>query len=141
MKDVRLCDYEVYEENNRLFLSVAYSYTDDEGNKCEQHIPKIALPFFSKQLPDVITERRRYCDRGAIEEILYFIKPFDHSGLECKPVMDYRVRNSDGEEHTFPCKLSVVSFIKECATKKMTISEIEKKLGYKVEIVSEEEKK
>lgn len=118
----------------RLYLRISYSYEDNLGNKKELVIPKIELPFRCDLLPHIVEE-----DVSTLwqNHPRYFIKTRE-SGLECEKVEEVTVAGENGEP--VKCKnTAFVEAIRERAVKKMTLSEIEEKLGYKVELISKKE--
>lgn len=138
-KNVTFKEYQVYKDKDeagvkRLYLKISYSYEDNLGNKKGLVIPKIELPFRSDLLPHIVGE-----DVSTLwqNHPRYFIKTRE-SGLECEEVEEVTVTGENGEP--VKCKnAAFVEAIRERAVKKMTLSEIEEKLGYKVELISEKE--
>lgn len=137
-KNVKLEWCLVYEDKDefgveRLYLRISYSYEDNFGNKKELVIPKIELPFRSDLLPHIVEDVSTPWQNHP----RYFIKTRE-SGLECEKVEEVIVAGENGEP--VKCKnTAFVEAIRERAVKKMTLSEIEEKLGYKVELISKKE--
>ena len=140
-KNVKLEWCRVYKDKGefgveRLYLRISYSYEDNLGNKKELVIPKIELPFRPDLLPHIVEE-----DVSTLwqNHPRYFIKTRE-SGLECEEVEEVTVAGENGELVKFKCKnTAFVEVIRERAVKKMTLSEIEEKLGYKVQLISKKE--
>lgn len=104
-------DAKIINENGRLYVDLTV-ISDDEHSIREINIPRIALPIFNTSHIGLVHDSYERC---------YTID----FGMGELPVME----NKDGVSYT-------VKIIKE-KRKEMTISEIEKKLGYKIKIVSE----
>ena len=138
-KNVTFKEYQVYKDKDevgvkRLYLKISYSYEDNFENKKELVIPKIELPFRSDLLPLIVEEEASTLWQNHRR---YFIKTRE-SGLECEKVEEVTVTGENGE--SVKCKnAAFVDVMQERAVKKMTLSEIEEKLGYKVELISEKE--
>lgn len=130
-KNVILKEHETFVENDRLFLKLIYEYEDDHG-VYELIIPKIDLNIFTNFLPAIEPDFWT----GPMDLKNYRIKLgfnfFDllRSDVEVK-------KNGD----TIICENAfyVTNTLKE-KHKEMTIADIEKKLGYKVKLVSEDSK-
>ena len=135
-KNVTFKEYQVYTDKDevgvkRLYLKISYSYEDNFGNKKGFVVPKIELPFRSDLLPIIVEEASTPWQNR------YFIKTRE-LGLECKKVEEITVTGENGE--SVKCEnVALVDVMQERAVKKMTLSEIEEKLGYKVELISEKE--
>lgn len=122
-KNVKLIDKHVYEENGLLYLSLTYEFENIEGNnegKYNLYIPKIALDIKTNDLPIInnysyhsINNERYICDFQAGNH-------------------NYILEPKDSKEEFYTYKI-------ETKEKKMTIEEIEKELGYKVQIVGKKE--
>ncbi len=111
----------LYAENGRYFLSVEYRWEDD-GGKYRSVIPKVALPFYISDEPSDISHI------GGVYQIRSYDMAFD--------IFKGAAKTKDGEI------LTGVRYLEETIEEKiheMTKSEIEKKLGYKIKIVAEEE--
>lgn len=113
-----------------LIKDLIYTYKNENGDKMKLTIPKIRLPFGPDELPfvhKIVTTHR--------EE---FYIPTSKSGLRLEE-SDIHYTDSDGAEHDIKDVAFSVEIV-ERAVKKITVEEIEKQLGYKIEIVSEKEK-
>ena len=118
IKDSKLTKLELYSENDEYYLRAEYEviYTH---RKTKLTIPKIKLPLFNNPL----------IPTGVINLDSMYTKPtrevnIGFGELEmCNDQKDYFMYEEVLEEYA----------------QKMTVDEIEKKLGYKVEIVSKKE--
>lgn len=120
IKNIRL-----YEENGRYYLSLNYIYEDDNSIK-EFEIPKVKLPFSKNSFLNIKSDY--YDSYGRVDHYLIVNNAnFELCRAECS------MEGVFGE-HEF-----VFKTIEKKATE-MTISEIEKRLGYKIKIVSEDKK-
>lgn len=130
-KNVKLKSIEVHLDPEEMgcfkhYVSLVYTSEDTDGNQHEYHIPKIILPFHDLSVPTI-----REVDEH-IGSPSYYIPV---NNLEVKGG-DITVVTEDGETEEVHEKIWV-DVIKKRAVKKMTLKEIEKKLGYKIELVSE----
>ena len=116
---VKLKDYKLYPDDGYLFMSLTYEFEDKHTVK-EIHIPKIAtcIPM-DKEL--LISHSNGY--HGRIFDVELDAGPM-HYQL-------FRAKTEDADDVYMTEKI-----LYEKPTE-MTLEEIEKKLGYKVKIVSE----
>lgn len=122
-KNVKLIDKQVYEEDGLLYLSLTYEFENIEGNnegKYNLYIPKIALGIKTNDMPIINHNSYHYINH---EENVYDFKAGAHN---------YILEPEDSKEEFYTFKI-------ETKEKKMTIEEIEKELGYKVQIVGKKE--
>lgn len=112
-----LKDLKLYQENNKYYLSAILYYENEKGIY-EMSIPKIALPIS----PDIEVNLESYYDiwtkitkTGNVD--------FGFGRLSIKPFDD------EGNLLTMTCIEEKVH--------KMTLAEIEKELGYKIELQKE----
>lgn len=131
-ENVVLKERKVFEEGNRLYLKLVYEYEDDHG-VYELIIPKIDLEIRTDLLPTI---ENNYPWTGPITLELYKIRL--GSNIFDLLLSDVAVKKN-GETLTCEKAAYVVNTLKE-KRKEMTIAEIEKKLGYKVKLVSEDVK-
>ena len=137
MKDIKLIRLEPFTdkdefENNRAYLYLKYEYKDDNGNTHNKIYPKVELPICDDKLPEVDHEYVTLCKY--IQKGRFYIPLFE-DGLILHET-DIVVNDEKGEVIALQ-NVSIVDVITKRTVKKMTLSEIEEKLGYKVEIVSE----
>lgn len=133
MKNLKLEYHETYIEDGELYLSIEYSYYDKENNRHALVIPKITLPIFENSKPIIDGQV------GVTYEDC-FIRIFA-KGLHIDSVYQVKFHNEKGvlqDYLYFQDKTNYVDVITDYATKKMTMSEIEEKLGYKIELVRED---
>lgn len=116
------------EEDGKYYLSIEYEI-EDEFRRTKYTVPRINLDIdFKHNLPEIDNCASTY----PYGRDVYRFKCGNHFYL-IEPVKEY-----DGlGEYEYSFKREVV---KE-KSRKLTISEIEKKLGYKIEIVAEKEDK
>ena len=122
-KKVILKERNIFEKDNHLYLKLVYEYEDDYGIH-ELIIPKLDLEIRTDYLPIINHDLNYYINRSSYSFILLRD--------------DVTVRKNGV---TLECERAayVVNTIKE-NPHEMTLSEIEKKLGYKVKLVSEDSK-
>ena len=106
------------------YLKITYEYTDSKG-KHIRVFPKVAMPFDSGHLPDIVFG----CTGKS-----YLCLPDDNLELYRDQCDDAKARGILDESVMFDIITEPVE------PKEMTLEEIEEKLGYKVKIVSKEEK-
>lgn len=130
-KKVILKERKVFEKDNHLYLKLVYEYEDDHGIH-ELIIPKLDLEIRTDCLP--IIEHDSYA--GPMDILNYYINRDSDTFNLLQD--DVAVRKKGV---TLMCENAayVTNTLKE-KPKEMTIAEIEKKLGYKVKLVSEENK-
>lgn len=127
--NVELFDIIPFKENKCWYLRLIYKYEDKKG-KHTVIIPKAAIPFDQKSLP-IIKSTPSY------NKCL-----FERPHIDCSDSMalydsvcDLAIERNVKES---ACYFDIIT---EYATKEMTLEEIEKELGYKVKIVTKENKK
>ena len=114
------------------FLKLVYTYDDDKG-KHKVIFPKVDLPFNQYSIPGHISDQ----ERG---EFIYMANAYQYG-------VDYAmchvrkgiVANPLTNEKLDPCTMADI--LVEPKVHEMTLEEVEKKLGYKVKIVSNKESK
>ena len=111
------------------YLRLVYEYKDDNGNLHEVIIPKVSLSFFESHIPTIEESNSGWF--GTMSGSITV------GSLRLETV-NVPVANYEGKESTVE-NTYYVDVIKKRAVKKMTLEEIEKKLGCKIEIVSKEE--
>lgn len=116
MDKIELKDIRVYEEDGSYFLSLTYEVEDDrEVRQLDFHKVRLGIRKYDEPTVELTSDE---C----------YIR-FNGGHL-------YRALGVDTDEgHNVYCSVKILS---EKPTK-MTVSEIEKELGYKIEIVSEKE--
>ena len=114
MNDCKLILAEIHEDDDsRFYMKLVYTYTDELG-KHELTFPKVELPFNQTGLPDIT----HLSEDSAVL------------------VPDKRMRLLEGFVYWSNEMRCFFDRITEPKVHRMTIEEIEKELGYKVEIVT-----
>lgn len=121
--------FSVYTENNKIYGKFEYDDEDFIGNVYHVVVPKIELPFNT----DLFDFERTFD--------LYNQSMSLNIGNYTFHLLEVPIKDIDSEVHDSEIKTFVLrKLIKKAPPKKMTLSEIEKELGYSVKIVSEAEK-
>lgn len=115
-----------YREDGKYYLKLVYEYEGNDGTH-QLIFPKVSFPFRQDLIPDMHT--------GICDASLYLVPYVDSKLL----LTEVTATNYDGETIT-TSSTSVVDCLIKRKVHKMTIEEIEKELGYKVEIVSKKGK-
>lgn len=123
-KSAKLKKVEAYEVNDRWYLRLIYEYQNDNGEVFEMEIPMADLPFTQNMVPEIITDI--YSDYPW--EKNYYIRAFLTyvDGTDCVPIRHGKSTIIDNAEGCF---------IRKSICRRMTVEDIEKELGYKIEIV------
>lgn len=129
-KNVVLKERKVFEEDNHLYLKLVYKYEDDRGIH-ELIIPKLDLEIRTDHLPIINHDS---CV-GPMDILNCYINRYTDV---FRLFRDDVIVRKNGERHMCPNAAYVINTLKE-KPKEMTIAEIEKKLRYKVKVVSEKE--
>ena len=119
--NVKLKSKKIYEQNDHLYLKLVYQYETDSG-VYELIIPKIALDICTTRIPTLSQENS-------------LINPGYNAWFGSH---EYDLEKAS-TKYTGVSVAYVINTIEE-KKHEMTLEEIEKKLGYKVKIVSEKEK-
>lgn len=127
-KNVVLKKHETFMKNGRLYLKLVYEYEDDHG-AYELIIPKIDLEIRTYDLPIIIHDSYA----GPMNILDCYIKRYSDTFTLLPDDVEVK---KNGETHTCKQVAYVTNTLKE-KPQEMTIAEIEKKLGYKVKLVSE----
>lgn len=128
---------ELVEEDGKYYLSMTYVLENDKYIK-RYKVPKIDLGINTRTcVPELTREIGGYLDLPTIDELGRHCRPLeDVVRFRCGiKTFDVDYGKIDGMSVKFTEQLI------EEKSRKLTISEIEKKLGYKVEIVAEKEDK
>ena len=123
-----LKEKEVFVENNQLYLKLVYQYEDNIGMH-ELIIPKMELGINANITPCITTE-------GHYIHTDYYASYYSN---KFKLHISDIVIKKNGETHLCENAAYVINTIKE-KPRELTLSEIEKKLGYKIKLVSEDHK-
>lgn len=131
-KTHKLTNIELVEDDGQYYLSVEYLIEDANRIK-KLTIPRVEIPFNSKVIPEITEEYdEEYWEIGRFGERLCRW-PETHWAIKTGYGNTMKIAKLDGISYT-------VETIKE-KEHEMTIEEIEKKLGYKIKIVSGDKKK
>lgn len=130
-KNVVLKERKVFEEDNRLYLKLVYEYEDEHG-VYELIIPKLDLEIRTDYLPNIHHDFHV----GPMAILDYYINRDSDTFYLLRD--DVAVRKN-GVTLIEKKAAYVINTLKE-KPQEMTIAEIEKKLGYKIKLVSEESK-
>ena len=121
--------FSVYTEDDKIYGRFEYDEEDFIGNVYHVVVPKIELPFNT----DSFDFERNYDLRNQSMSL--------NIGNYTFRLLDVPIKNIDSGFHDSDIKMFAVrTLIKKAPPKNMTLSEIEKALGYSVNIVSEAEK-
>ena len=130
--DVELSNIIPFRENGYWYLKLIYKYDDENGNKHRFIIPKASVPFVQERRPSINLDYISLCNKTL--NASYYIK-----GEERIPLHEgvYTPEIEPGE-----AKLAGVYFdiVTDYTIKEMSLTEVEKELGYKVKIVNKENK-
>ena len=121
--------FSVYTEDDKIYGRFEYDEKDFIGNVYHIVVPKIELPFNT----DSFDFERNYDLRNQSMTL--------NIGNHTFRLLEVPIKNIDSEFRDSDIKMFAVrKLIKKAPPKNMTLSEIEKALGYSVNIVSEAEK-
>lgn len=136
MKDAELtiCNTVIDEESGEVFLYLVYQYMDKVGNRRELTIPRIKLPFRTDQIPSICMDET--LAPLPMREYYYYVRLQDRQLPIC--AMKGFSTSVDMTEVEDPY---IMDRVIKYAVKEMTQEEIERKLGYKVKIVTDKEEK
>lgn len=119
----------VYTEDNKIYGRFEYDEEELIGNVYHVIVPKIELPFNA----DTFDFERNYD--------LYNQSMILNIGNYTFRLLDVPIKNIDSEFSDSDVKMFALrKLIKKAPPKNMTLSEIEKALGYSVNIVNEDER-
>ena len=121
--------FSVYTEDDKIYGRFEYDEEDFIGNLYHVVVPKIELPFHT----DSFDFERNYdlCNQSMTLII----------GNYTFRLLDVPIKNIDSEFNDSDVKMFALrKLIKKAPPKNMTLSEIEKALGYSVNIVTEDER-
>ena len=120
----KLKKVEPYKVDDRWYLRLIYEYQSDNGEVFEMEIPMADLPFTQNMVPEIITDN--YSDYPWDKN--YYIRAFLTyvDGIYCIPIHTGKSTIADKAKGCF---------IRKSICKRMTVEDIEKELGYKIEIV------
>lgn len=131
-KHVILKERKVFEEYNNLYLKLVYEYENENG-VYELIIPKLDLEIRTDYLPNICHDFYA----GPMDILNYYINRCSDTYILLRDDVAFR---KNGETLTAEKAAYVINTLKE-KSREMTFAEIEKELGYKVKLVSEDSKK
>lgn len=119
-------------DDNSRYLRLTYEGIDKNGNEYMIVIPKICLPFINTNAFPCIFENRSYDSETSDDMYIQLADDKLEILTSSGTVYDY---NGNAVEYT-DAKIIVIPK-KNDISKKMTLSEIEEELGYKIKLVEE----
>lgn len=123
---------ELIKEDGNYYLDITYELENDSRVE-ELHIPRAKIPFCGDAFPEIKSEDK-------------FGDPFEYLGRHISVPVIEKVTLNTGSCNDLALKRDkdgyryTIKTIKE-KTQEMTLAEIEKKLGHKIKIISEDKKK
>lgn len=130
--DVELSNIIPFREDGCWYLKLIYKYDDENGNKHMFIIPKASVPFVQGRIPPINWDYNWLCNKTSNTSpyINGEARIPLHNGV-------YTPESEIGE-----AKLAGVYFdiVTDYTIKEMSLTDIEKELGYKVKIVNKENK-
>lgn len=130
VKKAKLIDVKPYQDNDRWYIRLIFEYEMNNGDQFKLEIPKMELPLDQLYLPDIIS-RYNSLNRDTYIHMRYI----DIDGRPCISLQKGKINeiadlSKNGDSYYYAIKQ---------ISKQMTIEEIEKELGYKIKIVSNED--
>ena len=114
-----LKDIQLFKEDGQYYLKLKYIIEHDDRVE-ELEIPKVKIPFNERYYPEIQTE---YHPWSALDKCILFVG--------CRQPLDILQGDTPEAKDTF-----YVTRVIEEKPVELTVSEIEKKLGYKIKIVN-----
>lgn len=129
-QNIKLKYARMFEQDNKCFLKLVYGYETDIGFY-EFVLPKIDLGISSNRLPAISTKPEHLYPGMSFDEtfVTFADKEFRLHAAD--------VKYTDLGETTWTKNVYYVDTLTEEKVHKMTLSEIEAALGYKIELVGE----
>lgn len=121
VKNVKLAKVEAYQVGYYWYLRLVYEYENTNGDKFKLEIPKMELPLKPDRLPDIV-HVFDYDIRVAAQI----------NTLNCVSLFPGIMTDTDGSDLSEKSIYAIQQI-----SRQMTIEDIEKELGYKVNIVKE----
>ena len=123
-KPAKLKKVEAYKVNDRWYLRLIYEYRSDNDEIFGIEIPMLELPFTQNMLPDIITSNN---SEYSWDKDSYLRASVSYvQGVDCILMHKGKSTIVDNAEGCF---------IRKSICRRMTVEDIEKELGYKIEIV------
>lgn len=126
VKNVKLAKVEAYQVGDYWYLRLVYEYENTNGDKFKLEIPKMKLPLKPDRLPDIVCV--------SDYDIRVAVQTAQIDALNCVfllPGIMTDIGNPDFSEKS--------NYAIKRISRQMTIEDIEKELGYKVNIVEEKD--
>lgn len=117
---------------NKVYLYLEYQYTDIKGNVHQYILPKVEIPIPTNRLPVTQSVEEDPFGRKPIEKWLI---PIDEQYLPLHPG-DIELETGRIFQHQVPVCDRIIK--RNDDRKEMTLSDIERELGYKIKIVGED---
>lgn len=124
VKNVKLTKVEAYQVGDYWYLRLVYEYENTNGDKFKLEIPKMELPLDPKRLP-VLVSMSDYVKRVAVRTV-------QMNTLSCVSLFPGIMTDIDNPDFSEKSNYAVKQI-----SRRMTIEDIEKELGYKVNIVKD----
>lgn len=124
VKNVKLAKVEAYQVGDYWYLRLVYEYENTNGDKFKLEIPKMKLPLKPDRLPDLV--------RVFDYDIRVAVQTAQIDALNCVPLFPGIMTDTDSSNFS---EKSICAI--QQTSRRMTIEDIEKELGYKVNIVEE----
>lgn len=124
VKNVKLAKVEAYQVGDYWYLWLVYEYENTNGDKFKLEIPKMELPLKPDRLPDIV--------HVFDYDIRVAIQTAQIDTLNCVSLFPGIMTDTDGSDLS---EKSIYAI--QRISRQMTIEDIEKELGYKVNIVEE----
>ncbi len=124
VKNVKLAKVEAYQVGDYWYLRLVYDYENTNGDKFKLEIPKMELPLKPDRLPDLV--------HVFDYDIRVAVQTAQIGALNCVslfPGIMTDIDNPDFSEKS--------NYVIKQISRRMTIEDIEKELGYKVNIVKD----
>ncbi len=124
VKNVKLAKVEAYQVGDYWYLRLIYEYENTNGDKFKLEIPKMNLPLKPDRLPDIVCVTD-YDIRVAVQTARI-------DALNCVSLFPGIMTGIDNPDFSEKSNYAIKRI-----SRQMTIEDIEKELGYKVNIVEE----
>lgn len=124
VKNVKLTKVEAYQVGDYWYLRLVYEYENTNGDKFKLEIPKMELPMKLDRLPDIV--------HVFDYDMRVTVQTTQINTLNCVSLFPGIMTDTDGSDLSEKSIYAIQQI-----SRQMTIEDIEKELGYKVNIVEE----